>query len=190
MPGIFAEYWWHRNIHRNAPQQPDRCCCHLCCWILDVVGFCCWILLLLLLLLLLDLYWCFLLVLLLEWDGIVSVETPLAFCKRNQYKTKGYSGLDTILMIFSYLRVPRPQCHLRHPKKSPALKKPSISIDTVDGRILHHLECIKPYKSWGICHISWCRISSINSIKSLNGSPQSHWKFRYPSMVAYTPQKT
>lgn len=23
MPGIFAEYWWHRNIHRNAPQQPD-----------------------------------------------------------------------------------------------------------------------------------------------------------------------
>ncbi|CAK8996522.1 unnamed protein product [Durusdinium trenchii] len=23
VPGIFAEYWWHRNIHRNAPQQPD-----------------------------------------------------------------------------------------------------------------------------------------------------------------------
>eukprot|EP00913_Durusdinium_trenchii_P028170 g26413.t1 len=24
VPGIFAEYWWHRNIHRNAPQQPER----------------------------------------------------------------------------------------------------------------------------------------------------------------------
>ncbi|CAE7464572.1 wif1, partial [Symbiodinium pilosum] len=21
--GMFAEYWWHRNIHRNSPQQPD-----------------------------------------------------------------------------------------------------------------------------------------------------------------------
>ena len=30
--------------------------------------------------------------------------------------------------------------------------------------ILHHLGCIKPWKSWDIYHINWCRISSINSI--------------------------
>ena len=30
--------------------------------------------------------------------------------------------------------------------------------------ILHHLECMKPYKSWDIYHINFCRISSINSM--------------------------
>ena len=29
--------------------------------------------------------------------------------------------------------------------------------------ILHHLGCIKPCKYWDKLHISWCRISSINS---------------------------
>ena len=30
--------------------------------------------------------------------------------------------------------------------------------------ILHHLLHTKPYETWDILHISWCRISSINSI--------------------------
>ena len=29
--------------------------------------------------------------------------------------------------------------------------------------ILHHLGCIKPWKSWDTLPINWCRISSINS---------------------------
>ena len=33
--------------------------------------------------------------------------------------------------------------------------------------ILHHPTCMKPCKKWNIYHISWCRISSINSM-SLN----------------------
>ena len=41
--------------------------------------------------------------------------------------------------------------------------------------ILHHLECIKPYKYWDIYYINWCRISSINSITSPNTALLSHY---------------
>ena len=50
-----------------------------------------------------------------------------------------------------------------HPSIWPMLEHQSAH--TVDGsEILHHLGCLKPWKSCNIRHINWCRISSINSI--------------------------
>ena len=42
--------------------------------------------------------------------------------------------------------------------------KNGISSILLMEEILHHLGCIKPYEYWDIYYISWCRISSINSI--------------------------
>ena len=40
-----------------------------------------------------------------------------------------------------------------------------IRVTTVDGRNpANHLGCINPCKSRDICHINWCRMSSINSM--------------------------
>ena len=41
-----------------------------------------------------------------------------------------------------------------------------VFVTLLMAEILLHLGCIKPCKYWDIYHINWCRISSINSMKS------------------------